>query len=201
VYVLDYNDSQCQNKATNHFLINYFWINLADKITMSMETITFKKGLLGLGFLLTLLSGLTHMSAFAEEEQFMYRWLDDNGVVTYSQTAPADGRPSAKVNKASIPKYENTGFGDRKDWSEQEKAMQRRLKAEKDKKAYAAEEKRIAEHNKKVCATMRKNLTTLETKNQVRQVVNGKRVMMTEENRQAMIAEIKKTLTECDAKK
>jgi len=168
---------------------------------MSMENITLKKGLLGLGFLLVLLSGLTHLSAFAEEEQFMYRWLDDNGVVTYSQTAPADGRPSTKVNKASIPKYENTGFGDRKNWSEQEKAMQRRLKAQKEKENYAAEEKRIAEHNKKVCATMRNNLTTLETRNQVRRMVDGKRVMMTEEERQAMIGEIKKTLTECDSKK
>ncbi len=166
-----------------------------------METITLKKGLLGLGLVLTLFSSFVHMSAFAEEEQFMYRWLDDNGVVTYSQTAPADGRPSTKVNKASIPKYENTGFGDRKDWSEQEKSMQRRLKAEKDKEAFAAEEKRIAEHNKKVCATMRKNLTTLETRNQVRRLVDGKRVMMTEEERQAMIVQVKKTLQECDAKK
>jgi len=168
---------------------------------MSMETITLKKALLGLGLLLTLLSGVAHMSAFAEEEQFMYRWLDDNGTVTYSQTAPADGRASTKVNKASIPKYENTGFGDQKNWSEQEKAMQRRLKAQKDKEEYAAEEKRIAEHNKKVCATMRKNLTTLETRNQVRRVVDGKRVMMTEEERQAMIVQVKKTLLECDAQK
>ena len=175
-------------------------INFVDKITMSMETITFKKGLLGLTCILTLLSGLAHMSAFAEEESYMYRWLDDNGVITYSQTAPADGRPVTKVNKASIPKYENTEFGDRKDLSEQEKAMQRRLKAQKDKEAYAAEEKRVAEHNKKVCEQMRKNLTVLETRNQVRRVVDGKRVMMTEEERQAMIAEIKKTLKECDAK-
>jgi len=167
---------------------------------MSMETITLKKGLPALAFLLTLLSGFAHMSAIAEEESFMYRWLDDNGTVTYSQTAPADGRPSTKVNKASIPKYENTEFGDRKDWSEQEKAMQRRLKAQKDKETYAAEEKRVAEHNEKVCATMRKNMVTLETNNQVRRVVDGKRVMMTEEERQAMIAEIKKTLKECDSK-
>ncbi len=166
-----------------------------------MENITLKKGLLGRGFVLALLSGFAHLSAFAEEEQYMYRWLDDNGTVTYSQTAPADGRPSTKVNKASIPKYENTGFGDRKNWSEQEKAMQRRLKAKKDKEAYAAEEKRVAEHNKKVCATMRQNLTTLETRNQVRHVVNGKPVMMTEEQRQSMISQIKKTLTECGTKK
>ena len=175
-------------------------INFADKMTMSMETITFKKGLLGLTCLLTLLSGFAHMSAIAEEESYMYRWLDDNGVITYSQTAPADGRPATKVNKASIPKYEKTEFGDKKDWSEQEKAMQRRLKAQKDKEEYAAEEKRVTEHNKKVCEQMRKNLTVLETRNQVRRVVDGKRVMMTEEERQAMIAEIKKTLKECDAK-
>jgi len=167
---------------------------------MSMQTITIRKGLLGLAGILILSSGLLHMSASAEEEQFMYRWLDDNGTVTYSQTAPADGRPSTKVNKASIPKYENTQFGDKKNWKEQEKAMQRRLDDQKVKADSAAEEKRIAEHNKKVCETMGKNLTVLETRNQVRRVVDGKRVMMTEDERQAMIAEIKKTLKECEAK-
>lgn len=167
---------------------------------MLMDTITFKKGLLGLTCLLMLLSGFTHMSAVAEEEQYMYRYLDDNGTITYSQTAPTDGREVTKVNKASIPKYENTEFGDRKDWTEQEKAMQRRLEAQKEKEAAAAEEKRVAEHNKKVCEQMRKNLTVLETRNQVRRMVDGKPVMMTEEERQAMIAEIKKMLKECDAK-
>ncbi|HED16260.1 MAG TPA: DUF4124 domain-containing protein [Gammaproteobacteria bacterium] len=167
---------------------------------MPMETITLKKGLLGLGFLLTIFSGFAHISALAEEEQYMYRWIDDNGTVTYSQTSPTDGREVTKVNKASVPKYENTQFGDKKDWSEQEKAMQRRLKAEKDKKDNAADDKRVKEHNKKVCDQMRKNMAVLETRNQVRRVVDGKRVMMTEEERQAMIVQVKKTLQECDAK-
>ncbi len=161
---------------------------------MSREIFMLKKGLPVLALIVTLMSGLTFTSAIAGEDQYMYRYLDDNGVITYSQTPPADGRESTKVLKASIPKYERTEFGDKKDWKEQEESMQRRLQAEKDKEAQIAEEKRIKEHNKQVCEQMRKNLAVLQTRTQVRRMVDGKRVMMTDKERQAMINEINKTL-------
>ena len=124
-----------------------------------------------------------------------YKWVEDNGTITYSQTPPEDGRPYEiiKTTKAtSTPAKDKNET----DWHKRNEAFKQRMEEQKKKQAQSEEEKRIAEHNAKVCAQMKKNLEILKTHAQVRKVVDGKRVMMTEEERQADIKELEKAIAE-----
>ena len=93
----------------------------------------------------------------------MYRWTDDQGNVTYSQSPPPDDRPVTTVAPPPPPSAEEAAAS-----RERLDRQIEQLNAENEKKLKAQEERNKkameAEENRKRCEIAKKNLETLTSR-------------------------------------
>lgn len=124
----------------------------------------------------------------------VYKWVDKNGGIHYSQHPPPNG-PAEEIEKnyareASDP--EKIQQERREKREEFNKRHQERL----DKKKTARQNKKDKEKLRQACNKARAKLKNLMTDRQVRKKVGDTYTMMTDEQRKKDIAELKKKLSE-----
>ena len=134
-------------------------------------------------------------SALAEK---FYKWVDENGVTHYSAQAPSD-RQSSEVNTRANASSSQDDAIDALNQRRQASAKAREKAQE------AANEAKRAEQNpeevrQERCDTHRKNLETLQNKPIVRREnpETGELEVLTEEQRDEMIAKAKQSLKLCE---
>lgn len=120
----------------------------------------------------------------------MYKWVDENGQVHYTQSPPPNGirgetiAPPPKVNSESALKF----------LKEKEEGFDKRLDEKAKLEQKAAEDAAQAGEVQKYCEQLRSSLQGLETAQRIYTEDGGNRRRMPEEERQARIAEIKEKL-------
>ena len=132
------------------------------------------------------------IGAQAAGKKQIYKWVDDQGKVHYTQQAPV-GRSAQKMKNAPPPAANPDAINE--DLKKQVEAMEERL-AGKDEAATAArkqaENEKIIKQN---CATARKNLAALQQgANKAYMTPDGKVARLTEEDRQRRISEAKQQI-------
>jgi hypothetical protein len=140
----------------------------------------------------TLIAGLT----LATAGDTMYRWVDADGNVVYSdQPPPADARDARSLNeRLPISEPDAEAESDAASIAEQEAEFQERRKQRADADAEASKEAENAALRKKNCEQARSDLeiVTNPPRGRLReQNADGELVYMTEEQRQVRIAEAK----------
>lgn len=127
---------------------------------------------------LTMVFGST--TAYAAQ---IYKWVDAQGV-THFDAQPPVGQSVQEVDtqKPVTPPPPSPA---RTDSSQEQQAVDAKVK-----KQVAAQEAKRKEY----CATQRTNLAQLQNNPRVREEVNGEFRRFTEEERQARIAEVKKSI-------
>jgi hypothetical protein len=122
----------------------------------------------------------------------VYKWVDEDGNVHYSQTPPND-RPATEIelpessaSDAALKRLEH-------DQKRAEQMREQRLKAAEEQLAAKKEE----EDRKKKCAWARGNLTELQTSNRIYQTdASGARSRVPEEQRQERIKRAQEQIEE-----
>jgi hypothetical protein len=124
---------------------------------------------------------LTVGSAASQAAQ-IYKWVDAQGVTHFDAQPPA-GQPAQEIDvKKPAPPPSSP--------KEPDATVEQQAADAKVKKQVAAEEMR----RKDYCDQQRTNLAQLQNNPRVREEVNGEFRRFTEEERQARIAEVKKSL-------
>lgn len=129
----------------------------------------------------------------------MYKWVDDKGVTQYTQYPPPNREAEVMVPP---PTPAQDPDGAQLKLEDQLKQLDEKQKARAESEAEAAKAKAQADQRKKNCATARSNLENLTTGGRKRVMgADGVATYLTEEERQAKIAEAKKHIKEsCDKK-
>lgn len=129
------------------------------------------------------------------ENQNMYKWIDDQGEVHYSQFPPSGGK-SEKMRAPSSPpataveSAENNLQKQIKDMNQEEEEQ---LQGAKDAESWA----KIQKIRRKNCETANKNLANLQRGGNVRYLgPDGQAMRLTEEERQKRIEEANKQIKE-----
>lgn len=143
-------------------------------------------------FLFVLLS-LTLASAVSAE---MYRWVDSQGRVHYSDEPPPAGAKSSKTVAPPPPSYMPSGEGAKsKTWQEKEMEFRQRKSAQSEAQAKKDKEEADAKQKKQNCESARANLRTLESEQRVTTTTEaGERTFMDDAARAKAIAEARKTV-------
>ncbi len=136
----------------------------------------------------TLIGGLLlAMSATAMASQ-VYTWVDEKGVTHFSEQPP-NGRPAASFSTSSpvsrMPPPAKLP-------AQEEKAPEQEAIDKKVKREIAVKEA----ERKKYCETVRTRLAYLENNPRLRAEIDGEMRRLTEEERQARIAEAQKAIKE-----
>lgn len=128
----------------------------------------------------TLTMAVGSTTAYAAQ---IYKWVDAQGV-THFDAQPPVGQSAQEVDtqKPVTPPPPSPA---RTDSSQEQQAVDAKVK-----KQVAAQEAKRKEY----CATQRTNLAQLQNNPRVREEVNGEFRRFTEEERQARIAEVKKSI-------
>jgi len=92
----------------------------------------------------------------------IYRWVDDQGNVVYSQTPPPDARPAEKLRPPPPPAEDPQTARQR--LNEQLETLEKSAEERRKKKERLAKEKARQEQRQKACEIARKNLETLSTR-------------------------------------
>ena len=124
----------------------------------------------------------------------MYKWVDDNGVTQYSQFPPPN-RDAKIVVPPPPPAEDAAGAQKRLEETLQKRDENRKAQAE----AQAEQEKaaEVATQQQKNCAMARDNLEKLTSRGRMRVIgADGVTTYLTEEERQARIAESKQHIEE-----
>lgn len=144
-------------------------------------------------FLFVLLS-LALSSAVAAE---MYRWVDSQGRVHYSDEPPPAGAKSSKTVTPPPPSsYAPSGEGVKaKTWQEKDMEFRQRQSAQAEAQAKKEKEEADAKQKKQNCENARKSLQALESGQRV-SVPNekGEQQLMDDAARQKAIAEARKAV-------
>lgn len=125
------------------------------------------------------------LMVFSEAEAQTYKWIDENGVVSYSQTPPPE-QNSLPINVGSQPRR------DSEQANSQLKALQQKLEdlredrqLAKEQEAKTVQKEQIKQKN---CAAARANLRKLEgLGHRLLKTSDGNYVRLTEEERQQRI--------------
>ena len=152
----------------------------------------------GTGFAPALLALLAASLCAAPAAAKTYRWVDDDGVVVYSQTPPRDGRPTADVRPPPPPPVP-PGEARRR----LEERMQRLDDLREDKEL--AREKRAETQEgqtrrRRACEAARSNLSALQrSMNKRLRLPDGSYQRLDEDERQARLREARRHIEEnCD---
>ena len=140
----------------------------------------------------TLIAGI----AVATAGETMYRWVDADGNVVYSdQRPPADARDARSLNeRLPISEPDAEAESEAASYAEQEAEFQERRKERAEANAEASKKAEDVALRKKNCDQSRSELelVTNPPRGRLREVnADGELVYMTEEERQARIAEAK----------
>lgn len=118
-----------------------------------------------------------------------YKWIDENGVVSYSQTPPA----SEEAQKLSIkaPSSNNSATA-----NDELKRLRQRLEDLREDRQLATEsaekEQQVSEKKKSNCEAARKNLQSLQTSgNRLMKTADGSYMRLIESEREKRIQEAK----------
>lgn len=129
----------------------------------------------------------------------MYKWVDDKGVTQYTQYPPPN-RESEVMVPPPTPAQDPDGA--QLKLEDQLKQLDENQKARAESEAEAAKTKAAADQRKKNCEAARGNLEKLTTGGRKRVIgPDGVATYLTEEDRQAKIAEAKKHIEESCQKK
>ncbi|PVV07344.1 MAG: hypothetical protein B6D72_18435 [gamma proteobacterium symbiont of Ctena orbiculata] len=122
-----------------------------------------------------------------------YKWVNEEGVVTYSQTPP----PDAKAETVKIKSAPASSAGDSK---QRLKALRQKLADSAEDRALKKEQKReaeeIAKENKHNCSVARKNLEQLTALGNRLYKVGDDYLRLTEEDRQRRMQEARDQIKE-----
>ncbi|MEW8506008.1 MAG: DUF4124 domain-containing protein [Candidatus Thiodiazotropha sp.] len=122
-----------------------------------------------------------------------YRWVNEDGVVTYSQTPPPDA-------KAETVKIKSAPAGSSGDSKQRLKELRQKLADSAEdralKKAQKQESEEIAKENKHNCNVARKNLEQLTALGNRLYKVGDNYVRLTEEDRQRRMQEAREQIKE-----
>jgi len=124
----------------------------------------------------------------------MYRWVDDQGNVVYSQSPPPDGRRVREIAPPPAPAEPPEAAGKRLERT-LESLEQSSRKREK-RKEELAKRKKTEEERRRRCQAARRNLETLTTRppNTLFQVGENEYRRFTPEERQRQIDELQKII-------
>lgn len=137
------------------------------------------------------------VTAASSPQAAIYRWMDDQGVVHYSETPP----PAENVDRGTRITTDGPATGATAQARQRLRAMEEQLEAMSKQRQEAAteaaeaqrEEERLASN----CTAARKNLTNLENRRQRRIVDDaGNVTALTEEDRQQRMAEARTQIAE-----
>ncbi len=139
--------------------------------------------------ILTLALSLTGQTVAAK----MYKWVDENGVVQYTQSPPPAGR------KATVVKKHSHGVTDQQADENLRGLTDKASNEQKDrefKKEYASADEQRAERLKKNCEIARENLRILQNAPRIRLQSDdgGDASFLTEEQKQQKVAEAQKQI-------
>lgn len=123
------------------------------------------------------------------QAQGMYKWIDDKGVVHYTDTPPA-GKRAEKIRIAPQPPMDASAPARSRSWQEQQQdANERRHQAE---KAEQAQQKQAKEAEQK-CLKARNALDTLRSERPLHYVdKNGEHIYMEDAERHRLTADWQK---------
>jgi hypothetical protein len=125
----------------------------------------------------------------------IYKWTDAGGKVHYSETPPPDGQQFNEVNTGPAPQSSDEAGRQLQDMLKRQQDSEKQEDAEKNKeKEQAAGQAKLDQY----CDQARESLTKLENgpPRRLAVVENGEVSRMTEDERQAKIEEIEKTISE-----
>jgi len=146
----------------------------------------FQRGLIITIFCLGII-GLPASSALAG----IFKWTDASGKIHYSDKPPIDQKATTMNPHTAIPQGSHeAGKVIDKQTREFNKRRDERLKQE------AAKKKKLTEQKKREqqCASLRKNLQVMLTRNRVTKMVNGKQVVIPYEERLKKMEKIQKDM-------
>lgn len=134
------------------------------------------------------------LMAPATAEQY-YKWVDDEGVTHYGAEKP-EGKDASRVDAHNPPS--SSQKQELKELEQQREQTERQASEEEDQEEGESEEDLQAE-NKERCKQHRKNLKVLNNKPTVRRKnpETGKREVLDQQQRKAMIEKTKKELEQC----
>ncbi len=116
----------------------------------------------------------------------IYTWVDKQGITHFSEQPPSDQPSSTRTTTAPAPRLPTPEKLPPVQSSDPEqKAIERKVKHD-----IAIQEAKRREY----CETVRTNLAQLENSTRLRAQINGEMRRLTEEERQARIAEAKKAI-------
>lgn len=124
----------------------------------------------------------------------IYKWTDTGGKIHYSETPPPDGQQFNEINTAPVPQSSDEADRQLQDTLKRQQESEKQEDAEKNKeKEQAARQAKMDQF----CDQARENLSKLENgmARRLAIVENGEVARMTEDERQAKIAEIQKTIS------
>ncbi len=140
-------------------------------------------------FILLLL--LTPPGAGAE----LYRWVDAQGKVHYSDSPPPGGGKSVRTVPAPAAAAGTATPGTQKSWQEKDMEFRQRRAAEEEARAKQEKEAEEARQKQANCEAARKSLQLLESGQRVATVnPQGEREFMDEASREKAIAEARKAV-------
>jgi isopropylmalate/homocitrate/citramalate synthase len=122
-----------------------------------------------------------------------YRWVNEEGVVTYSQSPPPDVKAETVEIKSNPP---SSAGSSKKRLEELRQGLADRKEDRELKKAQKKEQQEIAAENKKNCATARKNLEQLTALANRLYKTGDNYVRLTEEERQQKMKEAREQIKE-----
>lgn len=131
----------------------------------------------------------------------LYRWVDENGRVHYTDTPPP---PNAKkteeidAKRRAAPAAQTDGDAAQgKSYVEQEAEFQKRQVQKAEKQAAEAREKEQAEARKRGCQEARTELAGLQAGNRITQYnAQGERVFLDDREIKEKIAQVKKSIAD-----
>lgn len=144
-------------------------------------------------FLLVLLLLTLPFAAFAE----MYRWVDGQGRVHYSDQPPPKGaKSSSTVAAPPPPSYSPSGEGTQaKTWQEKDAEFRQRQSAQAEAQAKKEKEEADAKQKKQNCEIARKQLQILESGQRVSDVnPQGEREYLDDAARKKAIEDARRTV-------
>lgn len=126
----------------------------------------------------------------------MYRWVDSQGKVHYSDSPPPAGAKSSKTIDTPPPAAPPAGASAKpKSWQEKEMDFRQRQSAEAEAQAKKQKEEAQAKEKQQNCENARRNLATFESGARVATTnEKGERVIMDDAARASAMAEARKAV-------
>jgi len=125
----------------------------------------------------------------------MYRWVDAQGKVHYSDSPPPAGAKSSKAISTPPPAAPASPGAAPKTWQEKEMDFRQRQSTQAEAQAKKAKEEAEAKQKKENCEAARKNLQTLESGQRVATTnEQGEREYMDDAARQKAINDARKAV-------